>query len=247
MNISLYYIMQDICINNKLISIIMATYNRYDTFIEAVESVRNQTYKHFELIIVDDGSTDPRYIEELPQRYKDDARITLIRLEENSVKKFGHKNRGYVRHQGILKAHGELIAICDDDDLWKPSKLEIQLKKMTEKNIWFCSTEGYYCIGDFRTNPGPWNMRIYHKEHYRWFMIQKLGGQGLLPEIWDLRFLELHNFIVHSSVIFKKQTYFDVGCYRDLPVDEDYDLLRRINMREKHLFIDEPLFMYQGQ
>jgi glycosyltransferase involved in cell wall biosynthesis len=228
------------------VSIIMATYNRYDTFVEAVQSILNQTYSHFELIIVDDGSTDERY-KQLENMFKENQRIQILRLEENSVKKFGHKNRGYVRHQGILKARGRLIAICDDDDLWKPQKLEVQMKRMQETGIDFCSSEGYYCIGDFRTNPGPWNMRIYHHEHYRWFLIQKLGGEGKLPEIWEKGFLEIHNFIVHSSVIFSKKIYMDVGGYRDLPVDEDYDLLRRINANEKHLFIHEPLFLYQGQ
>ena len=102
------------------ITIIIPTYNRGDTLLRAVNSIIHQTYQDWELLVVDDGSTDntEAVLEGLHH-----PRITYERLKEN-------RGACYARNHGILQARGELIAFQDSDDFWKPEKLEKQIAFM---------------------------------------------------------------------------------------------------------------------
>ncbi|CAM8291886.1 glycosyltransferase family 2 protein [Morganella morganii] len=108
----------------ELVSIIMPCYNAEQYIKESINSVINQTYKNFELIIVDDLSTD-RSID-IIKSFNDD-RIKLIQLTQNG-------GAGVARNAGIEAARGRFIAFLDSDDLWRPNKLEIQLKHMLSGN-----------------------------------------------------------------------------------------------------------------
>lgn len=100
-----------------LISIIMAAYNAENTIRQAVESVLAQTYKNFELVVVNDCSKDKT--SEIVRSFSD-PRVKLIENEVNSgVSK--------TRHTGVLAASGDWIAILDSDDMWTPDKLEKQV------------------------------------------------------------------------------------------------------------------------
>jgi len=100
------------------VSVIIPFYNRIEWMLEAVESVLAQTYRDFELIVVDDGSTDPFD----PARLGPDPRVRYLRQE----------NRGpaAARNAGIARACGEFIAFLDADDLYRPRKLEVQVTSM---------------------------------------------------------------------------------------------------------------------
>lgn len=116
-----------------MISVIIPTYNRETTIKRAVDSVLGQTYKNFEVIIVDDNSTDntAKVIENMQ-----DKRIVYLR--QNS-------NRGacVARNIGISKARGKYIAFLDSDDQWVSSKLEKEVEFLENNNldIVFCSHE----------------------------------------------------------------------------------------------------------
>lgn len=101
----------------KLISVIMPAYNAERFIGEAIESVLMQTYLHWELIIVDDGSSDSTIAQ--VKRYKD-ARIRLIRSEH-----IGYL--GAVRNLGLKAAEGDFIAFMDSDDCYEPDALELLL------------------------------------------------------------------------------------------------------------------------
>jgi glycosyltransferase involved in cell wall biosynthesis len=107
-----------------VVSVVTCTYNRCHLLPRAVESVLDQTYEDFELVIIDDGSTDDT--REVVNSYDDD-RIKYIRHETN---------RGGVaaRNTGIKSAEGDFIAILDDDDSWEPEKLEQQIAKFEDLN-----------------------------------------------------------------------------------------------------------------
>lgn len=102
-----------------LISVIMAAYNAEKTIEQAVNSVLNQTYPNFELLVVNDHSTD-RTMELIESIAAKDRRVRLI---SNS------KNCGVscTRRHGLDRAEGLWIAILDSDDLWAPEKLEKQI------------------------------------------------------------------------------------------------------------------------
>ena len=95
-------------------SVIIPTYNRAKLVCEAIESVFNQTFKDFELLIVDDGSTDNT--KEVLKPYLSDPRVKYI-YQEN-------KKRAVARNNGIRNSKSEWIAFLDSDDLWIEDHLE---------------------------------------------------------------------------------------------------------------------------
>jgi glycosyltransferase involved in cell wall biosynthesis len=103
---------------NPKVSVIIPTYNRAHLVSRAIHSVLNQTYQRFEIIVVDDGSTDKS--EEAIRSFKD-SRIRHISHIEN-------KGGAAARNTGIKAAKGHYIAFLDSDDEWFPSKIEKQLE-----------------------------------------------------------------------------------------------------------------------
>lgn len=114
-----------------LISIITPSYKSKLFITDTIQSVHNQTYNNYEMIIVDDCSPDgsAEYIENILP----DERFKLIKLKEN----IGAAN---ARNVAIEKAQGRYIAFLDSDDLWYPEKLEKQIKFMQENNVAFSYT-----------------------------------------------------------------------------------------------------------
>lgn len=103
------------------VSVIIPTYNRKDYVQEAIDSVLAQTYTDYEIIVVDDGSTDGTG-EALQARYGDRIRYVWQENQGESV----------ARNRGIEMAQGEFIATLDSDDLWLPRKLEKQVAHLME-------------------------------------------------------------------------------------------------------------------
>lgn len=114
------------------ISIIMPYYKKNLFLKRTIQSILNQTYQNFEIILIDDEQSKNsfNFLEEISNL---DTRIELIVNKENL-------GAGYSRNIGIKKSRGEYIAFCDCDDLWKPSKLEIQINFMKNLNLNFCYT-----------------------------------------------------------------------------------------------------------
>ena len=111
---------------SELVSIITPMYNSKKFIESAINSVSIQTYHNWEMIIIDDGSTD-NSVELVKALEKDDKRLRMIVQESN-------KGSAYARNTGIKNARGRYIAFLDSDDLWVAEKLENQLKFMNEKN-----------------------------------------------------------------------------------------------------------------
>ncbi|EHA1076452.1 glycosyltransferase family 2 protein [Vibrio alginolyticus] len=111
---------------SKLVSIIMPTYNSTDTVVESIQSVLSQTYKNWELIIVDDRSTDNTW--QVIQTYAD--KYDNIRVYQNKE----NLGAGASRNFAIKKAKGRFIAFLDSDDLWTEDKLAEQIPFMLENN-----------------------------------------------------------------------------------------------------------------
>ena len=124
------------------VSVIIPTYNRVSKVKEAIESVLKQTYRDFELWVVDDGSTDG----------------TGEALKEcgSRIKYFAQDNRGVsaARNLGLRVSRGKYVAFLDSDDLWEPRKLEIQVRRM-EANPQFplCYTDEIWIRRGIRVNP----------------------------------------------------------------------------------------------
>lgn len=115
-----------------LVSVITANYNCEKFVSTTIESVQKQTMTNWEMIIVDDLSTDKST--DVIHQYLNDPRIKLIRLEKN-------QGPAVARNIAISTAAGRFIAFLDSDDQWAPEKLELQIPFMIEKDIALSFTE----------------------------------------------------------------------------------------------------------
>lgn len=125
--------------NEPLVSVIMPAYNAADYISEAIASVQNQSFKNWELFVIDDFSTDGTcsLVENIIML---DPRIQLLKNLKN-------EGTGVTRNKGIAAAKGDFIAFLDADDLWLPEKLEVQLKFMRENQL-AMSFSSYYLISE---------------------------------------------------------------------------------------------------
>ncbi|AQS93255.1 glycosyl transferase [Polaribacter sp. BM10] len=129
---------------NNLVSIITPSYNSSAFISKTIISVLNQTYKNWEMIIVDDCSTDGsnKLIESFIAK---DSRIMLHKLAKNS-------GTAIARNTAIDIANGEFIAFLDSDDIWLPNKLELQIEFMIQNNYNFTHTS-YSTINETSEKP----------------------------------------------------------------------------------------------
>jgi glycosyltransferase involved in cell wall biosynthesis len=120
-----------------VVSVIMPAYNASYYIQQAIDSVTAQTCADWELIIVDDGSTD------------DTASIIANNVSQDSrIRSFYQENgkQGKARNLGIAHAEGEYIAFLDADDLWMPEKLEIQLQEIVENNVDLVFSDSWFFL-----------------------------------------------------------------------------------------------------
>lgn len=112
--------------NEELVSVIMPTYNAGKYLAGSIASILRQTHRNLELLITDDGSTDPLTLQTLRDMERNDGRVDVLFLDANH-------GAGYARNKSIERARGRYIAFCDSDDLWAADKLERQLAFMGER------------------------------------------------------------------------------------------------------------------
>ncbi len=128
--------------HKNLISVIIPSYNASNYIKYTISSVLNQTYKYFEIIIVDDCSTD-NTVEEIKKIIFSDKRIRFFQLKKNL-------GVSYCRNFAISKAKGEYYCFLDSDDIWDKNKLELQLNFMKKNNYLFSFTS--YRLIDFNNS-----------------------------------------------------------------------------------------------
>ncbi|GAH83893.1 unnamed protein product, partial [marine sediment metagenome] len=129
--------------DNITVSVIIPTYNRADMVGRAIQSVINQTYQDFEIIIIDDASTDNT--REVAREFQErEKRIKYFKHEIN-------KGGGAARNTGIKNSKGEYIAFLDSDDEWYPEKLEKQIEifNKNDENLGVVYSGVFYI--DFRS------------------------------------------------------------------------------------------------
>lgn len=114
---------------SPLVSVITPLYNAERFISETIKSVQNQTYTNWEMIIVNDQSSD-KGVELVKVFQKDDERIILLENDKN-------EGAAVSRNKAIESAKGRFIAFLDSDDLWLPEKLDTQVKFMLEKDVAF--------------------------------------------------------------------------------------------------------------
>jgi glycosyltransferase involved in cell wall biosynthesis len=221
------------------ISVIIPAYNAARYICETVDSVLSQTYKNFEVIIIDDGSTDNT--QKLLNQYRD------------KIKYIYQNNKGVAgaRNKGIQQAHGKYLAFLDNDDVWLPDKLTKQIT-ISEQNpqvgfiftdgeffdekglvsLSFCSSRGKQNNGtslkDKIANTSFNDGSFFQGDFYKDLLMGDLPG-GLASTMFV------------SKMVLNKVGYFD----ETLDAGEDYDLAVRIAMEYPILYLNSVTTRYR--
>lgn len=197
---------------NDLVSVVIPTYNR-DKFIQrALLSVLSQSYKHYEIIIVDDGSTDNT--REVLSKYSDS--INYIYQDNMGVSS--------ARNTAVKHANGKYIAFIDSDDEWLPNKLENQLKEFSfADNIAVVACNA--TVIELNGKKTPLNPKSKYKENISDFY-----------NIFSYPYLGIPNVIVLKSV------FEEAGGFNEnLKTAEDIDLFIRISIKHNIRRVNEML------
>jgi glycosyltransferase involved in cell wall biosynthesis len=201
-----------------LVSVIIPTYNRAHLLGRAVRSVINQTFEDFEIIIVDDASTDGTHT---LVKSLEDKRISYIKLYLN-------QGASIARNVGIQHAQGEYIAFLDSDDEWFPLKLKKQLDvfKDSPPNLGLVYTKSV-TVTENSEKPS----------------IVPLFCGNLLPFLLVYNYIGLTSTPLIRKECFSKSGFFD----ESLPVSEDWDMWIRISQYYECSFVPETLVRYLPQ
>lgn len=205
--------------NTPLVSVITPAYNCEATIAETITSVLAQTFSDFELIIVDDGSTDSTAA--IVHSFTDE-RIRYIH-QINS-------ERSIARNNGIENSNGKYIAFLDADDLWLPEKLQKQLPMLEKRPELGLVYSGLYYFDD------QTGERL---DYFQKFLNFQRGDISLALALGN-------DFIQSPTPIVPKHVFERVGTFDpDLPPVEDWDMWIRIAYHYPVDYIDEPLACYR--
>lgn len=203
-----------------MVSVIVPVYNREKYLKKALDSIIEQTFKNFEIIAVDDGSTDSSlsilydYQERFPEK------IVVI----------SQKNAGpsVARNKAIMAAQGKYIAFLDSDDTWAPNKIECQLPLFNNhQNVAFVYS-GYYTTNE-------------HGD----ILETKLPDPQFEGDIYEKLWV-LSNNISGGTLMVEKEKLLEVGLFDpDLGGAENLDLRIRLSQVGDVYYCPEPLYFYQ--
>lgn len=216
------------------VSVIIPTYNRYETLVRAVKSVQEQTHTDTEIIVVNDGSTQLEYENKIPD-------VVWIDLKPNTKQKFGFPCPGHVRNQGIEHATGEWIAFLDDDDYWFLNKIEVQLQLMETHHVNMACSEA-------NTHKGLYNGKVVFN------YIKRITGKLEVPGTFDLAYIRKNNIIIFSSLIVHRDVVEKVGSFMEIDIGggsggknkvfEDYEFNKKCLEHTNCVYSSEALLYY---
>lgn len=198
------------------ISVIIPVYNGEKTIKETIESVLNQTFRDFELIIINDGSQD--------------ATLEIIQaINDERIQVFSYQNSGVSasRNRALTKAKGEFISFIDADDLWTPNKLELQLKALQDNP----QAAVAYSWSDWIDESGQFLRSGGH-----------ITVNGKAYEKLLLRdFIESG-----SNPLIRKQALDEVGCFeQSVTPAEDWDMWLRLAAIYEFVTVEVPQILYR--
>jgi len=199
------------------VSVIIPTFNRCAMLREAIDSVLAQSTPAFELIVIDDGSTDGTA--EHLARLAETIRIKIERIE--------HRGPAAARNRGVAIARAPLIAFLDSDDLWSPAKLERQIAFMRDNpGCAISQTREIWIRNGRRVNPG--------------YRHRKRAGDIFVDSLRTC-------LIGMSSVMIRTDLFRSSGGFDEhMAAAEDYDLWLRILIDHEAGLLDEPLVTRRG-
>jgi glycosyltransferase involved in cell wall biosynthesis len=197
------------------VSIIMPTYNRAGYIAETIESIRNQTYTNWELLIMDDGSDD-------------NTEEIVSRIDDERIKFFKCGRTGFVskiKNEGIRRAAGELIAFNDSDDLWAPAKLEKQVSALNHyPEAGFSLTGGY----TFKNKNDP--VQFFYKQK-----------EGIRVDSIFFSFFRSEITAFTQALVFRRRCVDVSGLFDETKPFSDADFILSLAFHFKAIVLFEPL------
>ncbi len=204
-------------VKEPLISVVMSVYNVENYLSEAIESILNQTYKNFEFIIINDGSTD-KSLKIIKNYQKEDNRIVIISRE--------NKGLPYSLNEGIRKAKGKYIVRMDADDISLPTRLEKQVKFMENNpDIGISGSD----IIEFGENVETSIRKLLKK------------NEGIKSELLFSSTFAHPSVIMNKKMIFKYNLFYDGNFLHA----QDFELWTRMAKVTKMANISKPLLKYR--
>lgn len=188
-----------------MVSVIVPTYNRPDTLVDALRSILNQTYQDFEVIVVNDAGCD---IENIVRFLDKDGRITYIRHGAN-------RNLAAARNTGIRVARGKYIAYLDDDDLYHPDHLQTLVTFLEQSKCKVAYTDAY---------------RAHQEKRDGRYVVTKRN----IPYSFDFDYdrILVHNFVPVLCFMHERACLDAVGLFDEsLTTHEDWELWIRLSRR----------------
>ena len=204
------------------VTVVIPAYNRAVSIRAAIESVLRQTWTDFELVVVDDGSTDGTLAAAAAVT---DPRLRLIESPRN-------QGAAGARNLGVAEARGAWVAFQDSDDEWLPTKLEKQMARLTAPGAAFV---GAYCglltLGGLDDRAG---------ERLR---LRYVPDPAIVPAEGDiLAPLLFANMISTQTLVVRRDVILELGRFdADTTPIEDWDFVIRLSRRGPIAFVDEPL------
>lgn len=213
------------------VSVIIPSFNRYNTLTKAVASALEQTHPDMEIIVVNDGSTQKEYETPIDN-------VIWIDLKPNTKQKFGFPCPGHARNQGLQRASGEWIAFLDDDDYWYPHKIETQLQLMEKHQV-------LMACADADTHRGKYNGKV--AANY----IQRATRRPTIPPLFDLPYIKMNNTIIFSSLMVHHTVIHKVGSFMEVDICggkdkiyEDYEFNKSCLQHTNCVYSEQPLLYY---
>lgn len=205
-------------IKTPIVSINLCCYNSEKYLEETLQSILAQTYSDWELVVVNDGSTDST--EQIVKRHMREGRQIVYHFQRNM-------GLGKARNKAIELSGGEFIALIDHDDKWEPEKLEKQLALFAGRPqvaLTYTDAEVLHMNGE----RCPYPLRA-------WMCRGRVLGELLLSD-----------FIVCSTIMFRRSVLDEVGWFdADFTQVEEYDLMIRVAEKYEFDYVDKPLAVFR--
>ena len=198
------------------ISVVVPAYNSQNTISETITSVLQQTFSDFELIVINDGSTD-RTLE------------LLSDVKDARLKVYSYPNGGLptARNRGIVRATGEFISFIDADDLWTPDKLELQLQALQQNPQAGVAYSWTICMGNNGNSFHPGVSESFQGNVYPQLLVGNFIASG-------------------SNVLIRREAIESVGYFDEsLKSCEDWDYWLRLAPKWEFVVVAKPQIIYR--
>ena len=207
-------------VSGPLISVIIPTFNCEKYIAQTIESVLKQTYRNFEIIVIDDGSTDNT--KKVIEKFINSKKLRYI-YQKNS-------GQSTARNKGIDESSGEYIAFLDADDFWKSEKLEKQVDVLKNKKIGICYTDV-----EFMDDKTGEIIPVYRNRKHNQLRRGKI-----------YKYLVFYNFIPFAGIMVRKECIEKIGGFdKKIKMGDDWDLLLRLSVHYEFDYINEKLLLYR--